>query len=253
MKRFSALALSMVAVAVLFQGTARSASAIDEKVLTAVYHEGLKSFFAGDYTQSVATLTQAIDGGSKNPSCYYFRGLAQSRLGRGAEARKDFTTGAELEGQDFNVFFNASQSLERIQGPERRVLETYRAAGRKNALAAVEKIRLEQFHRFDPAQAAPTAPASAAPAAEGVPAAEGPNPFGAQPAMPAGGAAPAADPFGSPMPSAPQPAPAGASPFGAPAAPAGGNPFGAPATQPPAAQPPSAQPTAAPAANPFGS
>ncbi|MGC3967335.1 MAG: hypothetical protein QM775_08180 [Pirellulales bacterium] len=228
--------------------------AIDEKVLNAVYHEGLKAFYSGNYRQSIQTLTQAIEGGSANPACYYFRGLAESRLGNGPAAQQDFTKGAELEGRDFSVFYNASQALERIQGPERRTLETYRVAGRKSALAAVEKIRLEQFHRFDPSQAAPAAPADAtlSTPADAAPAAA-PSPFDTpQPSMPAGGAQPAApssDPFGAPAaPGAAQPAQPGASPPAQPS-PGGFSPF-VPTTPPPAAQPPAAP---APGGNPFGS
>lgn len=210
----------------------RSADAIDDKVLASVYHEGLKAFYAGDNRSAHATLSQAIDAGSKDPRCYYIRGFANARLGRMPEAQQDFTTGAELEAQDFDVFYNVSQALERIQGPERRALETYRTAGRKHALAAVEKIRLEQFQRFDPtAIAAPAAnpPAAETPAAAPPVAGDAANPFGTQPAAPA-------------MP-ATAPADAG-NPFGAPSA---------PAVPPPAAPPAAAPPAAPPSANPFGS
>ena len=230
MKTCSTFSAALLVVgATLLSPAMRSADAVDDKVLASVYHEGLKAFYAGDNRSAHETLSQAIDAGSKDPRCYYIRGFANARLGRMPEAQKDFTKGAELEGQDFDVFYNVSQALERIQGPERRALETYRTAGRKHALAAVEKIRLEQFQRFDPTAVA--APAANPPAAEtpAAPLASGDvtNPFGTQPAAPAMPATPPAD---------------------------AGNPFGAPAAPtPPAAVPPAAPPAAPPSANPFGS
>ncbi|MBA4015758.1 MAG: hypothetical protein C0483_01080 [Pirellula sp.] len=231
MKTRSTISAALLVMgAMLSSPVTRSADAVDDKVLASVYHEGLKSFYAGDNRSAHETLSQAIDAGSKDPRCYYIRGFANARLGRMPEAQQDFTKGAELEAQDFDVFYNVSQALERIQGPERRSLETYRTAGRKNALAAVEKIRLEQFQRFDPTAVA--APAANPPAAE-VPAAapaanDASNPFGTQPAAPA-------------MPATPATPPADPS-----------NPFGT--STPPAAAPPAAPPAAAPpSANPFGS
>lgn len=228
MKMRSTISAALLVLGVAFVSqTMRTADAIDDKVLASVYHEGLKAFYAGDNRSAHETLSQAIDAGSKDPRCYYIRGFANARLGRMPEAQQDFTKGAELEAQDFDVFYNVSQALERIQGPERRALETYRTAGRKHALAAVEKIRLEQFRRFDPATvAAPAAnpPAAETPAAAPAASAEPANPFGTQPAAPAA------------MPATP---PADA-----------GNPFGA---SPAPAAPPAAAPPAAPSANPFGS
>ena len=228
MKTRSTFSAALLVIgAMLLSPAIRSADAVDDKVLASVYHEGLKAFYAGDNRSAHETFSQAIDAGSKDPRCYYIRGFANARLGRMPEAQQDFTKGAELEGQDFDVFYNVSQALERIQGPERRALETYRVAGRKHALAAVEKIRLEQFQRFDPtAVAAPAAnpPAVATPAAAPPASGDAANPFGTQPAAPA-------------MPATPPPADAG-------------NPFGAPPTPaPPAAAPPAAPPSA----NPFGS
>lgn len=210
---------------------------VNEKILADVYNQGLKAFYAGQYIQAHDTLSQAIEGGSKDPRTFYIRGVANLRLGRQAAAKADFEQGAAIEGKDFDLFYNASTALERIQGPERRLLESYRAAGRKNAIAEIEKIRFEHFRRFDPNEGvvgAATTGSTGAPAAD-------PN------AAPTG-TAPAANPFGAPT--------APANPFGAPSAPAapatpaGGNPFGAPATPPPAAAPPAAAPPTN--ANPFG-
>jgi hypothetical protein len=196
---------------------ADSARAVDSAVLSAVYGEGMKAFYAGRYTEAFQTFSQAIEGGSQDPRCYYFRGLSQLRLGRAPDAKLDFEKGAELEGKDFDLFYNVSKSLGRVQGSERMMLEQYRAAGRKNALAEIEKIRFEYFRRFTPkdeavagaatvssgeatASATPADATTPAPAAT-APAADPSNPFGGQPAAPATPATPAApatNPFGTP-------------------------------------------------------
>lgn len=233
MKSFAMLMFGCVALVAAAAQPLRGE--VNEKILTDVYHQGLKSFYAGQYTEAHDTLSQAIDGGTKDPRAFYIRGVANLRLGRQANAKADFERGAAIEGKDFDVFYNVSTALQRIQGPERRMLESYRTAGRKNALAEIEKIRFEHFRRFDPAEGVAGA-ATIGAGTTGAPA--GAAPAGDPNAVPA--AAPAANPFGAPS------APAGANPFGAPAAPAA-NPFGAP----PAAAPPAAAPPAA-GANPFG-
>jgi hypothetical protein len=233
MSMFGCVALLAVAASTL-------QAEVNEKILADVYNQGLKAFYAGQYTQAHDTLSQAIEGGSKDPRTFYIRGVANLRLGRQAAAKADFEHGAAIEGKDFDLFYNASSALERIQGPERRMLESYRAAGRKNAIAEIEKIRFEHFRRFDPAEGVV---GSATTGSTGAPAAGATDPNAAPT-----GTAPAANPFGAPT--------APANPFGAPTAPAapatpaGGNPFGAPATPPPAAAPPAAAPPTN--ANPFG-
>lgn len=211
---------------------------VNEKILTDVYHQGLKSFYAGRYAEAADILTQAIDGGTKDPRPFYIRGLANSRLGRAANAQADFQAGAAIEGGDFDAFYNVSKALERVQGNERRVLESYRAAGRKNALAAIEKIRFEHFRRFDPNEGvvgAATTSAGTGIASSQAPSAAGQAPTDPNAAPPAGAAAPAANPFGAPAPAA-----------------APNNPFGGGNAAPPAAAPPAAAPPGAPV-NPFGS
>jgi len=223
-------------MAFIAAGAAPLQAEVNEKILTDVYNQGLKAFYAGQYTQAHDTLSQAIEGGSKDPRVFYIRGVAGLRLGRQAAAKADFEQGAAIEGKDFDLFYNASSALERIQGPERRMLESYRTAGRKNAIAEIEKIRFEHFRRFDPNEGVV---GSATTGSTGAPAAGATDP-----SAPAG-TAPAANPFGAPA--------APANPFGAPAAPAtpaGANPFGTPTTPPPAAAPPAAGPPTN--ANPFG-
>jgi tetratricopeptide (TPR) repeat protein len=228
---FASAAMAGLVLAATLVG---SASAIDSGVLLSLYGEGMKAFYAGRYAEAHETFTQAIEAGSQDPRCYYFRGLANNRLGRGPDAQIDFKKGAELEARDFDVFYNVSGALERIQGNERLMLERHRAAGRKFALAERERIRFEHYRRFAPQEAV------AGPATTG----------GVEGAAPAAGAAPAMTPAAMPA----------ANPFGAPS----DNPFGAPAAPTPAAPAAPASGTPAPAAptapaapapattNPFG-
>jgi tetratricopeptide (TPR) repeat protein len=225
-------AMSLVGLLALgFAAASPARAEVNEKILTEVYHQGLKSFYAGRYAEANETLSQAIDGGTKDPRPYYIRGIANLRLGRTANAQADFQAGAAIEGHDFDLFYNVSKALERIQGNERKMLESYRAAGRKNALAEVEKVRFQLYRRFNPGEGV----VGAATTTSGAGGAAGQASAGTDPNAPAAtGAAPANNPFGgaAPAPTAPN------NPFGG----------GAPAATPPAAAPPAA----APPTNPFG-
>jgi hypothetical protein len=224
-------------------GSVSSAAAVDSGTLLAVYGEGMKAYYAGNYRQAHETFTTAIDGGCRDPRCYYFRGLSSLRLGRAPDAQLDFAEGAKLEAADFDVFYNVSGALERVQGNDRMLIERYRADGRKHALKERQRIRFEHYRRFAPSEAVPGAATTAAGSGGPAPAGAATTPDAAGPAGPAN-----------------TPAAAGANPFGAPAA----NPF-APATPAPAAPAPPASPAPAapapaapaptapaPAANPFG-
>lgn len=221
-------------VAVVFAQVAMSAAhGADGPVTAGLYHEGVKAYFSGDAAKAAEVLGSATQAGSNDPRAYFFLGLAQNRLRKGKDAEASYRRGAELESQSYNNFYNVSAALERVQGDERRVLETYRAAGRKQALAAVEKVRMERFRRFNPEEAV-AGPAN-------------PSDGQAAPSATVGGVL--STPPAASTPAATAPATSD-NPFGAPAAPAA-QPPGAqpPAAQPPAAQPPAAQP---PSANPFG-
>ena len=269
----------------LMLGPAVSANRAQDSLLQEMYGQGVHAYFAGKYDHAHELFTTAIDQGSQDPRCYYFRGLAYAKLGRPDEADADYKHGAELEAGGAAVQINVGQALQRVQGNLRLQLEEYRYSARLAArLKEVKekKERYEQMQRNEPnvlrggappaaASGTPQPPApdatdpfaagagaAPAPAASETPAAA---PAGADPlAAPAGPAAPAAeDPFAEPsqpvqMPAegaAPE-APAAADPFGAamPAAPAAADPFGAAAPAAPAAAP--AGEAAPAAADPFG-
>ena len=121
-----------------------------EAVLLQLYDKGVHEYFSGDYTKAFNQLTAAIAAGSRDPRVYYFRGLAYLKFGRTAEAEMDFRKGAELESRDVNKYYNVGRALERVQGSDRQLLETYRVQARIAAYKESEKIRkarYETIHR----------------------------------------------------------------------------------------------------------
>src|SRR4029077_10356747 len=94
-------------------------AAAQNSALGELYGHGVHAYNSGNYVEAYNLLTRAIDSGSEDPRCHYFRGLSYIRLGRGPEARADFAAGAELEMADTDRFYAVSKSLERIQGRAR--------------------------------------------------------------------------------------------------------------------------------------
>ena len=95
-------------------------------------------------------MTAAIAAGSRDPRVYYFHGLAYLKFGRTPEAEMDFRKGAELESRDVNKYYNVGRALERVQGSDRQLLETYRVQARIAVYKESEKIRkarYETIHR----------------------------------------------------------------------------------------------------------
>lgn len=242
---------------VLVVGTALGAASLmaQDAILNQLYGRGVHKFFAGDYVAAFEDFNTAIQNGSDDPRCYYFRGLSYLNLGREDEARVDFEKGAQLETGSPGKFFNVSRALERIQGRPRLLIEEYRTQARLSAMVEMEKQRRARYEQLRREEARVL---DRAPPPVGIPEATPPAAV-PQPATPA--EAPAAPPAAQPAPAeaavppTPQPAPAEAhDPFALePAAPmaAPPQPAAAPA-EAPAEEPPPAQP-AAPAAveNPF--
>ena len=222
--------------------------AAQDAVLSQMYGSGVHAFFSGDYGQAYEHLSTAVDGGTADPRCYYFRGLTFLQLGREEEAKLDFEQAAQLEAEDINKFYNVSRALERIQGSTRLAVERYRVKARMEGMQREEerrkerygKIRAEEKRVLDvQAEAAPATPPD-------VPAAPQPasitDPFGL-------GATPATSVGPDDVPAKPaEPAPPVAEPAEAPAAPAQEDPFAVPAPgmeKAPAATPPAEGPAAA--------
>jgi hypothetical protein len=242
----------------------------------ASYSQGVHAYFAGRNAEAEAHLSSAIARDPQDVRAHYFRALARLRQGRRDEARADMQRGASLEAQQPGRFAIGTV-LERVQGPDRLMLELYRQQARQSEAsqrAARDQARYgqvlareagvlhrkatipferlmqpagepsqivvyQQSPRPEPAWAAARQPVPPAPAAPAALA----SPFGDDPVGPATAATP---------PATAAPAPAAASspsdnPFGdAPIGPA------QPAT-PPARVAPAPTPQPAPANdNPFG-
>ena len=117
----------------------------DEAVLGQMYGSGVHAYFSRDYVKAYEYLTSAIEGGSSDPRCFYFRGLTYVRLGREPEAEMDFAKGAKLESRDVDRFYNVSRSLGRIQGNTRLALEQHRVEARMAALKQAEEARRARY------------------------------------------------------------------------------------------------------------
>ena len=221
-----------------------------QAVMDEFYGNGVHSFYDRDFFQAMNHLSVAIDGGSKDPRAYYYRGLSKMRTGDTYGAQDDMQMGAMLESADVDQFYPVSKSLERVQGAERRELERYRAMARAQARDRQlrrDAVRYEQRRRNE------------AQVLRSVPVGPPPAPLGVAPATAVGPAAPAVPPAATSSPAAAAPAvppppaeaaednPFGEAPADVPAAdaPAGDSPFDAPAETPPAAEPPAAAPPAA--------
>lgn len=101
----------------------------DEPAVAAMYGSGVHAYYAGGYQQSFDSLSRVIRIGTADPRAYYFRGLAALRMSRRDEAVADFTKGAELEAEGWSMR-TVSRSLERVQGPDRLLLERSRSGAR---------------------------------------------------------------------------------------------------------------------------
>jgi hypothetical protein len=213
-----------------------------DSVLGELYGQGVHAYFAGDLRTAHAFLSNAISQGSRDPRCYFFRGLTYASLGRPAEAQADYKTGSELEASNTERVYPVSDSLQRVQGRSRLQIERQRQMARLTTLTKSSKAQQARYEEMKRSEKDvlrnPSRPAEAA----------GP---GAIPA-PMGGET--SDPFaGAPAP-APEKAPEKpAAPATEPGAPAPMDPFGttadAPSTDP--AAPPATPPADESKDNPF--
>jgi len=225
-----------------------SVSPAQDDILAHFYGKAVHRYFARDYAGAFEYLNKAIENGSDDPRCYYFRGLTYLNLGREEEARDDFQQGANLEMQDTTKIFSVSKALERIQGRNRMMIEEYREDARLQAMVEAEKVRRARYEALKREEARVLD--------QSTPAVGLPEAGATAPALPAAPTAPAtpspeAAPIAPPAPAAPA-APAAADPFSTePAPPAAPADQMQPSEPPaPAAPPAPTLPEAAPAAPP---
>jgi hypothetical protein len=136
---------SLVLLAGLVVSFFAASAHAEEAVLGQLYGNGVHAYFAGDYAKAYDQLAAAVDGGSRDPRVFYFRGFSYLQLGREQEALQDFQHGAKLESKDMNRTYNVARSLERIQGSLRKQLESYRVEARLAATVEANQVRKAKF------------------------------------------------------------------------------------------------------------
>ena len=119
----------VVIFAVLMAYAVCRTSLAEDPAVAAAYGAGVHGYYAGNFQQSHDTLSRVVAIGTDDPRVYYFRGLASLRLGRRDEAIADFSEGANLEAAGWSIR-TVSRSLERVQGPDRLLLERSRTRAR---------------------------------------------------------------------------------------------------------------------------
>jgi len=172
-------------------GCTDSLSAQDA-VLSELYGRGVHHYFSGRSNEAVTDLSAAIDGGTKDPRAFYFRALAEMKMGHQFQATADLQMGAALESADINQFYPVGKSLERVQGSSRMSIERYRSLARAQAFQRQRDnnaVRYEQRRRAEgevlraPAVVPPAVapPAVAPPAGKPKPGTTAPKPGPAVP------------------------------------------------------------------------
>ena len=205
-------------VALLFcLGPAVPTYAQERALVLQLYGQGVHAYFAQDYAQAHELLTQAIEGGTRDPRTYYFRAMTYLNLGRPDEAEADMARGAELEATDVGLRAQVSRALERVQGKGRQRIEQHRTAARLTQMQRQDAIQRQRYETrrqneeevlrrqvdvpldefANPPAASPSAPA--------------PSRTEANPRLPENNAQPAA-PRNQPAPAPSSPAPVPSSP-----------------------------------------
>jgi tetratricopeptide (TPR) repeat protein len=119
-----------------------------DPLLEELYGQGVHAYYQGEYSEAHDLLTAAIDEGSRDPRCFYFRGLAYEKLGRPDEADADFAQGAELEAKLGTQFYAVGRSLERVQGEVRLKLEAFRQVARVEARRNELQRKADRYEQF---------------------------------------------------------------------------------------------------------
>lgn len=106
------------------------------------YGRGMSAFNRGDYATAILQLDIAASHGNRAPSMFFARGFSKLRTGRSDEARIDFQEGAKEE--VLSGATGITQAIQRVQGPDRAILEDYRRQARANFRAKVKEIVAER-------------------------------------------------------------------------------------------------------------
>ncbi|HTU19107.1 MAG TPA: hypothetical protein VMG10_13685 [Gemmataceae bacterium] len=87
---------------------------------------GLGFYFARDYANAEQAFLRTVENDSQDARYFYFLGLSKLAQNRRRDARADFEQGAMLERVNRPSPAAVSESLERIQGPTRRIVNEFR-------------------------------------------------------------------------------------------------------------------------------
>lgn len=136
------LVLILALGAFLAGGVDSSRGETPEVAATRHYGAGVHAYHQGQYDKAVRELDLASGLAPDDARIFLIRGAAKMRLGRVDDAKSDFHYGASVElasrQRDVGV------ALERIQGPDRLVLESYRRQARAAATASEEALRAHE-------------------------------------------------------------------------------------------------------------
>ena len=124
---FRTLVVSLSSLVWLMCG---SAPAQNSSELSAMYGRGVHAYFANQAAEAEELFSQVINAGSTDPRVYYFRAMARIGCGRQNEAEQDMQMGATFEARDPGNRYAISKALERVQGANRRTLESFRQQAR---------------------------------------------------------------------------------------------------------------------------
>ncbi len=133
-------------------GIAAEGASAQEGALSRLYGNGIHAYFGGDLSGAEKLFTQAINAGSQDPRCHYYRGLIYLQSGRKQAASAEFEQGADLEVGATRAY-DVSLALERVQGRARLALEQHRAAKLATGTSAVQtqrRARIDAIQRREP-------------------------------------------------------------------------------------------------------
>jgi len=136
----------LIALGVVVVST--SCGVAQEDLINELYGRGLHEFYSKNYEEAHKHFTASIEQGSRDPRCFYFRGLAYARLGRPDESTADIKRGAEIELANTELLVSVSQSLQRVQGNDRLAIEKERAAARLEASRKAKALRDAMYEQW---------------------------------------------------------------------------------------------------------
>lgn len=91
-------------------------------------NDSIQSFHRGDYKTAFQGLSTLVQNGHQDARVHYYRGLISFRQGNRQAAAADFQAAMQMEAAGHTQ--GVSESLQRVQGNERLVIEKYRAMAR---------------------------------------------------------------------------------------------------------------------------